>query len=89
MAESQEMKAAVEIYKGIEFVRLSSLPDAERISINNSTLHRKLIKIATTDELLVDCLLYNLYIDWYEQNHPASISIRGERLPEKQSLVLR
>jgi hypothetical protein len=83
------MKASVEIYKGIEFVRLSSLSDAERASINNSTLQAKLIKIAKNDELLVDCLLYNLYLAWYDQNHPAPASIRGEKIPEKQSLVLR
>jgi hypothetical protein len=65
------MKAAVEVYKGIEFVRISSLPDDQKKMIWNSFIGQKIIKILRENELLNDCVQYTDYLDWYQQNRRA------------------
>jgi hypothetical protein len=62
------MKAEVEIYKGIEFVRLSSLPEEQKKLIWNSAFNKKMIKIKNGSELLTDCFPYTIYLEWYCEN---------------------
>jgi hypothetical protein len=59
------MKAALEIYKGIEFVRISNLPDDQKKLIGDSMHSQKIVKILRNNELLNDCILYGDYADWY------------------------
>lgn len=61
------MKVVVEIYKGIEFVRISNLPVEQKELISNSTLSRKVIKIMKDETVLHDCLQYRDYLEWYEK----------------------
>lgn len=73
------MKASVEAYRGIDFVRISSLPLDQKTKIL-STEKEKIIKIFRGSELLNDCILYEDYLVWYstqlgsapiEENVPA------------------
>ena len=67
------MKAEVEIYRGIEFVRLSSLRKEQAKLILESAYSRKIIKVLRDGELLSDCLPYRTYTEWYNlssQNVP-------------------
>ena len=61
------MKVVGEVYKGIEFVRISNLPIEQKELISNSTLNRKLIKIMKDETVLHDCLQYRDYQEWYEK----------------------
>jgi len=54
------------VYKGIEFVRVSELPEAER-DLFKSTINRDLIiKILMDETVLRDCIQYKDYASWYE-----------------------
>ena len=68
------MKVAVENYKGIEFVRISTLPEDQKKGIWNSLLHQKIVKILRDNRLLNDCLLYDDYADWYKRNYTLAIT---------------
>ncbi len=61
------MKAPAEIFKGIEFVRISSLPGDQKEKIWHSLRHDKIIKIVKNQSLLNDCILYQDYISWLGQ----------------------
>jgi hypothetical protein len=67
------MKIASEVYKGIEFVRISSLDANEKMNIWQTIERGKIIKILRDNELLNDCIQYHDYVSWAKknQNHPA------------------
>lgn len=67
MIDLVDMKMSSEIYKGIEFVRISSLEAAEKNLIKQTLNRDKIIKILRNDELLNDCIQYNHYLAWREQ----------------------
>ena len=58
------MKAKPEYFKGIEYVRISTLPGDEREKIWKSFQHDKIIKIVKDQALLNDCILYPDYLSW-------------------------
>ncbi len=66
------MKIDGENYKGIEFVRISSLPEDQKSMIWNSFNTQKIIKILRDNELLNDCLQYADYQDWYKKRYHAA-----------------
>ena len=66
------MKVEVENYRGIEFVRISSLPEDQKRMIWNSFNTQKIIKILRNKELLNDCLQFEDYIDWYKKSYKVS-----------------
>lgn len=57
-------KIKPEIYKGISFVRLSSLPMDQKQVIAQSKIRK--IKIKTDSSILADCVQYLDYESWYE-----------------------
>ena len=67
MQDADSMKAAVETYKGIEFVRISTLPGDQKAMIWSSAYKDKVIKILRDKELLTDCLPYGHYLEWYKE----------------------
>jgi hypothetical protein len=62
------MVPSSEIYKGIEFIRISSLPDDERKLFWKSFEQEKIIKILKPDALLNDCVLLQDYTNWTKRN---------------------
>lgn len=56
----------LENFKGIEFVRISSLPVEQKERIWQSFQHDKIIKIVKGKTLLNDCILYNDYVSWLD-----------------------
>lgn len=73
----------VKRYKGIDYVRLRSLPIEEREQIVNWLNSDITIKIQTEAELMDDCILYKDYEYWY--NHVYSkISLVEEEKPERE-----
>jgi hypothetical protein len=61
------MLAASENYKGIKFVRISSLPAEQKNIIWKSIDHNSVIKILKEETLINDGLQYKHYVSWYEQ----------------------
>lgn len=60
------MLAAPENYRGIKFVRISSLPAEQKNQIWSSFNINLVIKILKEEALLNDCLQYNHYVAWYK-----------------------
>ena len=81
------MGALSENFKGIEFVRISSLPDEQKEKIWKSFHHDKIIKIVKDQALLNDCILYQDYITWLEQQQ--STSVKASSPPPHQPLFAK
>lgn len=60
------MKVPSENYKGIEYIRISSLPADQKNYIYKSLNHKLIINILKDNSLMNDCLQYQHYITWYE-----------------------
>ena len=61
------MLAKPELYKGISFVRISSLPGDQKVKIRENYNRESIIKILKDDSLINDCLVYNEYVNWYNK----------------------
>ncbi len=58
------MRTNVEIYKGIEFVRISSLTEIQKAIFWQTFDKKKIIKILKNDALLNDCIQHQDYSEW-------------------------
>jgi hypothetical protein len=65
------MRVDSEIYKGIEFVRIFSLPPQQKEMIWQTLGQDKIIKILKEDTLLHDCVQYSDYLTWYHESYKA------------------
>jgi hypothetical protein len=73
----------LEHFKGIEFVRISSLPQDQKEKIWRSFQQDKIIKIVRDQALLNDCILYNDYLSWLNQNNSTLASPARTSQPVK------
>ena len=64
-----------ELFKGIEFVRISSLPGDQKERIWHSIQHDKIIKIVKEEVLMNDCVLYQDYLLWFHQQQAIKSSV--------------
>jgi hypothetical protein len=70
------MRTQFESYKGIEFVRISTLPEDQKQLIWTSIKRDKIIKILKSDCLLNDCVQLHDYEAWYSENYkPETITL--------------
>jgi hypothetical protein len=60
------MLAEPEHYKGLVYVRISTLPDDQRNDIRDGYGREKIIKIIRGNSLLNDCILYEDYVNWFK-----------------------
>lgn len=65
------LKASTEEFKGIKFVRISSLPEEQRKGIKSFLNSDLIIKILKEGTILTDCLQYDHYVAWYENIYKA------------------
>ncbi len=65
--DDTEFPGMTEVFKGIEFVRISALPQDQKDKIWKSFRQDKIIKIAKDEAVLVDCILYHDYLSWLSQ----------------------
>ena len=61
------MLAEPEQYKGIRFIRISSLPGRQKEVIRKNYSREGVIKILKEDSLINDCIVYDDYVRWYIQ----------------------
>ncbi|MCU0418542.1 MAG: hypothetical protein MUC38_02700 [Cyclobacteriaceae bacterium] len=66
------MKLQPEVYKGIEFVRVSSLAKSEQELFWKTFEREKIIRILQDNELLNDCVQFKDYQDWRTQQQPTA-----------------
>ena len=74
------------LYKGIEYVKLSELPQDQRDRLRSTFNEQLFVKILVNGKLLEDCILYKDYKFWfrtvYEDSDlavPVSISIANQK----------
>ena len=60
------MKAQSTIYKGIEYVQVSTLPSEQREKLLKTINQSLLIKILVDGKLVSNCLLFKDYEGWFE-----------------------
>lgn len=58
------MSMAPEVYKGIEFIRISTLAEEQKKLFWQSFDQHKIIKILKHDSLLNDCVLVKDFLEW-------------------------
>jgi hypothetical protein len=76
------MRTVAENYKGIEFVRISSLPENQKNLFWRSFDKNKIIKILKSDSLLNDCIQYHDYTEWLAKN------FKQETIPAQPAVAL-
>ncbi|MEQ8927175.1 MAG: hypothetical protein RLO81_15245 [Fulvivirga sp.] len=54
------------VYRGIEFIRISELPENQKEAIKSWATKDVVIKILIDDHLLSDCIQYKDYRVWFE-----------------------
>ena len=64
---------SAETYKGIEFVRISNLPEEQKKQITQTIDRSKIIKILRGKELLPDCVQVNDYAHWMRESFRTEI----------------
>ncbi len=62
------MRLTSENYKGIEFIRVSSLPANQQEVFWQSFDKNKIVKILTQTALFNDCIQYGDYSKWFSKN---------------------
>ena len=67
-AGTEPRRMSAEIYKGIEFVRISKLPEEQKKQITRTIDHSKIIKILRGKELLSDCVQVIDYAHWMRES---------------------
>ena len=82
------MRTPAENYKGIEFVRISTLPEDQKQLIWTTLKRDKIIKILKSDCLLNDCIQLRDYEAWYSENYKTEVitlatsSVQSRKQPE-------
>ncbi len=59
------MKLAPKVYKGINYIRITDLPDKQKAVYAEDQKKMELIKINTGNQVFHDCILYSVYGYWY------------------------
>ncbi|MBL3657836.1 hypothetical protein [Fulvivirga sediminis] len=54
-------------FKGIEYIRVSDLPEEQQEAIQNWVNREVVFKILTPEGLIRDCILYKHYKSWFEK----------------------
>lgn len=68
------MKLPAENYKGIEFIRISCLPEDQRQKLETNFSKSRIIKILKGSELIKDCIQFSDYSEWYAKNYKVEIT---------------
>ena len=80
------MRTQSENYKGIEFVRISTLPEDQKQLIWTSLKRDKIIKILKSDCLLNDCIQVRDYEAWYSENYKSETIVLATSVAQSQKL---
>jgi len=81
------MRATSESYKGIEFIRISSLPIDQKNHIYKTVNHKLIINILKDNSLMNDCLQYQHYLTWYENIYKTMVQERSVEVPAHSRML--
>lgn len=65
----------VEQFRGIQFVRISSMSKDQQEQVFNSFDHEKIIKIVKDQSLLNDCILFTDFAAWQADQRQPGIAL--------------
>lgn len=68
-----------EIYKGIEFVRISNLTKEQGERIRDSFPKEKIIKILRDEVILRDCIQYHDYQEWFRKSYQIAMPVLDKK----------
>jgi hypothetical protein len=76
------MLADPEHFKGISFVRISSLPAEQKSKIRENFDRELIVKILRDNSLINDCIVYTDYLNWYRAHRHQPLQIQaGKPMP--------
>ena len=81
------MRATSENFKGIEYIRISSLPSDQKDYIYKSVNHKLIINILKDGALMNDCLQYQHYLTWYENIYKTMAKERAIEVPANSPVL--
>ena len=84
------MKVNSTIYKGIEFIEISSLPNEQKTSLLEAVNPELLIKILVDGKLMPRCIQYKYYEEWYDNFYRSAQRKReSSAVPESRDTELK
>ncbi len=83
------MKVNSTIYKGIEFVEISTLPSDQKTILMETINPDLLIKILVDGKLMPRCLQYKDYEDWYDNAYRPATKNENNKIPETRGTEVR
>lgn len=78
------MKVDAKIFKGIEYVQVSELPQSQREILSQTINPELFIKLLVDGSIVGGCLQYKDYSNWYQSYYQPRVSAAREQatLPE-------
>ena len=84
------MKVNSTVYKGIEFVEISSLPSEQKASLLQTLDPDLLITILKDGKLMPRCIQYKDYEEWYENSYrPSSVQRESHVIPDSRGTEIK
>ncbi len=84
-------KPEPKVYKGINYIRISDLPNKQKAVYAEDQEKMELIKINTGDQVFHDCIPYSVYDNWYRsiylqaENEEALINNKFQLVGEREN----
>jgi hypothetical protein len=72
------MKVDAKIFKGIEYVQLNELPQAQRELLTQTINPDLFIKLLVDGKIISGCLQYKDYNNWYQNHFQQKLSTARE-----------
>lgn len=83
------MKVKSKVFKGIEYVQLSELPNEQREIFLKTVNNDLVIKILIAGKVLSDCVQFKDYISWFDNIYksPDTKTSETKVLKNKQQII--
>ena len=73
------MKVDSKIFKGIEYVEVSELPQAQRDVLTQTINPEVFIKLLVDGKIISGCLQYKDYNHWYQEHFQPSLNVARDQ----------
>lgn len=83
------MKADCKIFKGIEYVQMSELPQAQREVLSQTINPDLFIKLLVDGKIVSGCLQYKDYSKWYQESFQVQLQAAREQTTESPTLEIK
>lgn len=89
---SEMMLVKPSLYRGIEFVSVTDLPEEQQILLQSSPQYPERINILIEGEIKRNCIQYQAYTQWFQDVYKTSVAQAPavkQEAPTKPDLVLQ